>query len=380
MKKIKIIRACTVPQSLSFVTGMIPDLQKKYEVVLLSSPGSEWEQVKSEYDGVRCLQVPMERHISIKNDIVALWCLIVVFCKEKPTMVHSMTPKAGMLCMLAAFIARVPVRVHSFTGLVFPTSHGFKRRVLMATDWLTCFCATHIVPEGEGVKDDLLNNRITRKHLKVLGFGNVKGIDLTHFSRTENVMEQAEPIRKEGITTFISIGRIVRDKGINEMVQAFQRLYTENSSVRLILVGVYEDNLDPISKDTKDIINSCKAIEAVGRQSDVRPWLAASDVAILASYREGFPNVVIEAGAMGLAQIVTNINGAREIIKDGENGVIVPSKDADALYKAMRKLTLDTELRKRLATNARQSISSRFDYRFVRKCLYDFYDEIIQQN
>lgn len=376
MDKPKIIRACTVPQSLGFVTGMLPDLQKKYEVVLLSSSGLEWEEVRRLHPDVKCIEVDMERHISPIKDIKSLWRLWRTFCKEKPKMVHSMTPKAGLLCMLAARMAGVPVRVHTFTGLVFPTSVGLKKKILMATDWLTCACATHIIPEGEGVKNDLLNNGITKKPIKVLGYGNCRGIDLERFDKTPEVMEQAGKLRKKSVCTFIVVGRIVGDKGINELVEAFVKLNKENSATRLILVGCYEDKLDPLKSETLNLIKNCSAIEAVGQQNDVRPWFAAADVAVLASYREGFPNVVIEAGAMGLPQIVTDINGAREIIIEGENGTIIPSKSADALYNAMKHM-LDTDYRDGLANNARKLIASRYEQGFVRKCLCDFYDKIL---
>ena len=376
MSKYKIIRACTVPQSLGFVTGMLPDLQKKYEVVLLSSSGLEWEEVRRLHPDVKCIEVDMERHISPIKDIKSLWRLWRTFCKEKPKMVHSMTPKAGLLCMLAARMAGVPVRVHTFTGLVFPTSVGLKKKILMATDWLTCACATHIIPEGEGVKNDLLNNGITKKPIKVLGYGNCRGIDLERFDKTPEVMEQAGQLRKESICTFIVVGRLVGDKGINELVEAFVKLNKENSDTRLILVGCYEDKLDPLRTETLHLIKNCGAIEAVGQQNDVRPWFAAADVAVLASYREGFPNVVIEAGAMGLPQIVTDINGAREIIIEGENGTVIPPKSVDALYNAMKHM-LDTDYRDGLANNAHKLIASRYEQGFVRKCLCDFYDKIL---
>ncbi|WP_290069813.1 glycosyltransferase, partial [Muribaculum intestinale] len=139
--QIKVIRACTVPQSIGFVVGMIPDLTKEYEVGVLSSPGEEWAMLDKYGDAVKRLEVPMERHISPLRDLRSLWRLVRVFRRERPDMVHSMTPKAGLLCMLAAWITRVPVRVHMFTGLVFPTATGLKRRILMATDRLTCACA-----------------------------------------------------------------------------------------------------------------------------------------------------------------------------------------------------------------------------------------------
>ena len=374
----KILRACTVPQSIGFVVGMIPDLTKEYEVGVLSSPGEEWAMLDKYGDAVKRLEVPMERHISPLRDLRSLWRLVRVFRRERPDMVHSMTPKAGMLCMLAAWITRVPVRVHMFTGLVFPTATGVKRRILMATDRLTCACATHVLPEGEGVKRDLLDNGITRKPIKVLGYGNCRGIDLDRFDPTlSEVQAEAAKLRKPEVFTFIAIGRLVGDKGINELVAAFSRLNRELPATCLILVGPQEKELDPLSPATLLEIESNPAIEAVGNQADVRPWLAAADCHVLASYREGFPNVVIEAGAMGLPQIVTDINGANEIIINGQNGTIIPPKDTEELYAAMHRIAGDSDLRRTQAANARALIASRYEQSYVRRCLYNFYREIL---
>lgn len=376
--QIKVIRACTVPQSIGFVVGMIPDLTKEYEVGVLSSPGEEWAMLDKYGDAVKRLEVPMERHISPLRDLRSLWRLVRVFRRERPDMVHSMTPKAGMLCMLAAWITRVPVRVHMFTGLVFPTATGVKRRILMATDRLTCACATHVLPEGEGVKRDLLDNGITRKPIKVLGYGNCRGIDLDRFDPTlPEIQAEAAKLRKPEVFTFIAIGRLVGDKGINELVAAFSRLNRELPATRLILVGPQEKELDPLSPATLSEIESNPAIEAVGNQADVRPWLAAADCHVLASYREGFPNVVIEAGAMGLPQIVTDINGANEIIINGRNGVIVPPKNADAIHASMSRMATDPAFRSVLAANARPLIASRYEQSYVRRCLKEYYKEIL---
>lgn len=374
----KILRACTVPQSIGFVVGMIPDLTKEYEVGVLSSPGEEWAMLDKYGDAVKRLEVPMERHISPLRDLRSLWRLVRVFRRERPDMVHSMTPKAGLLCMLAAWITRVPVRVHMFTGLVFPTATGLKRRILMATDRLTCACATHVLPEGEGVKRDLLDNGITRKPIKVLGYGNCRGIDLDRFDPTlPEIQAEAAKLRKSKVFTFIAIGRLVGDKGINELVAAFSRLNRELPATCLILVGPQEKELDPLSPATLLEIESNPAIEAVGNQADVRPWLIAADCHVLASYREGFPNVVIEAGAMGLPQIVTDINGANEIIINGRNGVIVPPKNADAIHASMSRMATDPAFRSVLAANARPLIASRYEQSYVRRCLKEYYKEIL---
>lgn len=374
----KLIRAVTASQSIGFFEPIVPDLQAKgYEVVSVSSPGPEVQHLREM--GVKCIEVSMERHISLSKDIVSLWKLIKVFRKEKPDIVHSMTPKAGMLCMLAAWICRVPVRIHTFTGLVWPTASGLKRKILMATDWLTCACATHVIPEGEGVKTDLLSHGITHKPLKMLGYGNVRGIDLEHYARTEEVMRKADKIRVKDVFTFVFVGRIVRDKGINELVAAFKRLQTRVPKTRLILVGEYEDALDPITPEARKDIEDNPCILAVGKLKDVRPWLAASDALVFPSYREGFPNVVIEAGAMGLPSIVTDINGSREIIQDGVNGLIVPSKNEDALLKEMERLVDDSALASYLASHARRLVASRYEQGYVKQCLLDFYSQIIHK-
>ena len=390
----KIIRACTVSMSVGFVEGMLPELMKRYEVVVLSSPGPELESVHQRF-GVGTIAVPMERHISLTRDFKSLMALVKVFRKEKPQMVHSMTPKAGLLCMMAAWLTWVPVRVHTFTGLVFPTSTGLKRKILIATDWLTCACATHIIPEGEGVKNDLLSNGITKKPMRVLGYGNVRGVDMGRFSRRPEVMEKAAQIAQSNqMFTFLFVGRIVGDKGINELVAAFCRLYNGYSGVRLLLVGFFEEELDPVSDETKRAIDECAGIEAVGEKTgdELLAYYAAADCFVFPSYREGFPNTVLEAGAMGLPCIVTDINGSREIIslspalpqREGEklsvrdNGIVIPPKDEEALYAAMRQMMTDETGMRRMASNARKIIAERFEQGFVRKCLYEFYDEILK--
>lgn len=369
----KLIRITTVPQTLNtFCKGLLKELKHEgYEVVALSSPGEELDELVDSED-VRTIAVPMERRISPFNDMKSLWQMYRVMRREKPDMVHSMTPKAGLVTMVAAWLTRVPIRIHTFTGLVFPTSTGLKRRILMFTDWLTCACATHIIPEGEGVKADLLNNKITKKNIRVLGHGNIRGIDLEHFKP----MSHLTPL-EEGVFSFVFVGRLVGDKGINELIAAFSRLNKEYPETRLVLVGPEEEKIDPIKPETKVEIDRNPAIDAVGQQSDVRPFFTSADALVFPSYREGFPNVVIEAGAMGLPSIVTDINGSREIIIDGENGMIVPSKDAEALYQAMKHFVENLEDVKRMAENARPLIASRYEQSYVRQCLKDFYKECI---
>ena len=369
MRMLKIVRAATVPQSLNaFCKGLLRELNEVYEVVAVSSPGEEMRDI-AEREGVRTVGVAMERHMSPWKDLRSLWSMVRVFREERPHMVHSMTPKAGLICMMAAWLVRVPVRVHTFTGLVWPTATGMKRRILMLTDWLTCACATHIVPEGEGVKNDLLTHHITRKPIKVLGHGNVRGIDLDYWRRDETVPAGDERF------TFVFVGRIVKDKGMHELALAMRRLA---GKCRLVLVGAFEDDLDPISPDDKAFFQDSPDVELVGAQRDVRPFYAQAHALVFPSYREGFPNVVIEAGAMGLPSIVTDINGSREIVADGENGLVIAPRDANALHDAMKRFIDDRDLVARLAQKARPMVAARYEQGYVRQCLKDFYKEILK--
>lgn len=367
---LKIVRAATLGTSLNtFCEGLLAELTEDgYEVIALSSPDADLDEL-GKREGVRTIGIRMERRISPWKDFVSLMKIIRSLKRENPDMVHSMTPKAGLLCMMAARWCGVPVRIHTFTGLVWPTATGLSRQILMMTDKITCACATHIIPEGEGVKRDL-QRCITQKPMRVLGYGNVKGIDLDYWKRTTK-KEGGQPF------TFVFVGRIVRDKGMNELVSAFVRLHKECVDTRLVLVGRFEENLDPIFPETKHLIESSGGIEAVGEQKDVRLFYEQSDVLVFPSYREGFPNVVIEAGAMELPSIVTDINGSREIIENGKNGVIVPPRDEQALFDAMKWMIEHPEERKAMAANARPMVASRYEQNYVRQCLKDYYKKIL---
>lgn len=374
--KKKIIRAVTVSQSLDFCREVMIKMRAMgYDMMAVTSPGPELDELR-DVDGFHCVAVPMERHISIVRDLKSLIKMIRVFRKEKPQVVHSMTPKAGMICMVAAWLTRVPVRIHTFTGLVWPTATGMKRKLLMMTDWLTCACATHVIPEGQGVLNDLKNGGITKKPMKVLGYGNVKGVDMERFSPARFVVTKIPDV-----FTFVFVGRIVSDKGINELVEAFVKLHDKHKNTRLVLVGNYEHNLDPVSDKTRQLIDTNDGIEVCGAKygDDLLQMYVDADCFVMPSYREGFPNTVLEAGAMGLPSIVTDINGSREIIENEKNGLIVPAKDANALYVAMERMLIDAAVRSTMKQNARQMIKSRFEKNFVQNCQIGFYKSIEQQ-
>lgn len=364
-RRYKIFRISTVPTSMNnFCKGFLAQLSKEYDVVAISSAGNALKEIE-ERENIRTIPIRMERRISIFRDFISLITLVKLFMNEKPDLIHSMTPKAGLLSMVAGFLTRVPIRIHTFTGLVFPTKKGFVKYILILMDKITCWCATYINPEGEGVKTDL--KRITNKPLHIIGNGNVRGVDMNYYSQKESLLKLSKSLREDNTKIFCYVGRIVHDKGINELVEAFSKLVKEFSNIKLFLIGDYEDKIDPILPITRQRIEQIREIEFCGYQNDVRPWLLASDYFVLPSYREGFPNSVLEAGAMGLPCIVTNINGSNEIIENGINGEIVEPKDAEQLYRKMREWLLNPEKVEEMAKNARGIVESKFE----QQCLWD---------
>jgi glycosyltransferase involved in cell wall biosynthesis len=379
LQKPKVIRTATVALSLDYLLkGQLAFLNNHYEVVAVSGQDAHLENV-AQREGVRTINVEMQRAIRPLQDLVSLWKLFLLFKKEKPQIVHSITPKAGLLSMLAAKMAGVPVRIHTFTGLIFPSKKGVLQQLLIAMDRLLCWAATTVIPEGNGVKNDLITYKITSKSLVVLANGNVNGIDTHYFSPEVIPAKEKENLRKAlqlepSDFVYVFVGRLVGDKGINELVAAFKNL--SNADVKLLLVGPYEKELDALKAATLQEIEQNKNILTVGFQQDVRAYFAISDALIFPSYREGSPNVVMQAGAMGLPSIVTNINGCNEIITEGVNGTIIPVKDAEAIYIAMKKMINEVDFRSHLQYNARQIIVSRYEQKVVWEAILAEYKSI----
>lgn len=360
----KLLRITTSSVSLDLLLkGQLSFLNQYYEVVGVAS-GKEGLQKVEEREGIRTVEVKMHRNINLFGDILSFWKMIRVVARERPFMIHANTPKGSLLGMIAGWWCRVPHRIYTVTGLRFETAHGPFRRLLIGMERLTCACATKVIPEGEGVRQTLIRERITRKPLTVILNGNINGVDMEHFRRSEEIYEQATRLKSK-VFSFCFVGRLVRDKGIRELVHAFARLHEVHPDTRLFLVGPLEQDLDPLDKATLDLMNSSPGIVCTGYQSDIRPFLAASDVFVFPSYREGFPNVVMQAGAMGLPAIVTDISGSNEIILDGKNGMIIPPRDQQALFESMRYAMENKEMMAEMAANARPLIQSRYEQQMV---------------
>jgi len=362
----KIIRVAAAPMSLDILLrGQLQFLNNYYEVVGVASPDKEIHKKISEREGIRTIELNIERRISLLKDLKALINLYILFRKEKPDIVHSLTPKAGLLSMIAALIAKVPVRIHTFTGLIFPWKKGYMCKLLKTMDQLTCIAATDVIPEGEGVRKELINNCKTNKLSKVLAYGNINGVDVEYFKPIPKISDDT-------VTRFVFVGRIVRDKGIEELKAAFERL----DKAELVLVGPFEQDIDPLSDNCYEWVSRGNGVTNVGFKDDIRPYLASADVFVFPSHREGFPNTPLQAGSMGLPTIATDICGCNEIIIDGVTGLLIEPHNADQLYEAMRSLAEDATLRKKMGLNARQHIVEKFSHKIVWNALLEFYQNV----
>lgn len=240
--------------------------------------------------------------------------------KERPYIVHSHTPKAGIIAMLSSYIARVPLRLHTVAGLPLMDAEGAKRNLLNLVEKWTYKFATKVYPKSKGLYDFILIEKLTsQRKLQIIGNGSSNGIDTAHFVPSLYPVEQNLELSSVlNITAdsfvFVFVGRLVGDKGINELVKAYVHLKKAFpiKEITLLLVGPFEQELDHLDPTTLQEIERNPSIISVGYQQDVRPYFTMSDALVFPSYREGFPNVVMQAGAMGLPSIVTDINGCNK--------------------------------------------------------------------
>ena len=376
----KLIRVTTSDISLFLLLrGQLKFLNNYFEVVGLSSDTGLLHKVEKR-EGIRVIELAMRREISIMRDLLCLWHMYRIFKKEKPYIVHTNTPKGSLLSMMAALAARVPHRIYTVTGLRYQGARGMGRFVLMTMERLTCLCANKVIPEGEGVKRTLIADGITRKPLKVIHNGNINGIN-THIFTPEGRLTQGEDVRRrlgidEDEFAFVFIGRIVKDKGMDELAEAMNRLLKINKKCKLILVGWFEREQGTIAEEHENFFRNNDNVSYVGYKKDVRPYLMAADALVFPSYREGFPRVVLEAGAMGLPSIVTDINGCNEIIENGKNGIIIPPQNTDKLYEAMLYFIDRRDETTQMASQARAIIQQRYEHEDVVEALLEMYNNL----
>lgn len=383
---VRLVRIMTVPLSIEYILrGQLAYFrEQQFEVHSVSADGPERESV-IDREKVTHTIIPFTRKITPFQDLYCLIMLIRFLIRIKPHIVHTQTPKAGLLGMIAAWICGVPVRIHTVGGMPLMEATGVKRKILTYAEKLTYACAHQVWPNSNSLRDFIVQDlKVNPNKLVVIGHGSSNGIDTEKFKRTPALMAEATALRQHhGVepqdVAFCFVGRLVRDKGIQELAEAFTRLSQRYPSVKLFLLGHFEDELDPISDQHKKLINKNPAIIATGFSTRVPLYMAASDIFVFPTYREGFPNVVLQACAMELPSIVTNINGCNEIIQHQKNGLIIEPKDVDALYASMEKLLTDSVLRQSLAEQSRADVVRLFDQQIFWNNLKQAYFTLLQE-
>lgn len=376
LKKPKFYITTTVARSLWFFSGQANVWQNKFDVCAVAAEKENLISFAKE-EGIGYKYIPMRRDISLISDVICLIRFVILFLKEKPTFVHGNTPKASMLSMLAAWLTCRPVRIYMCHGLRYETTTGMLLKVLKVMEWISCHCATQVIGVSQGVVDKLVAEGLCHKHkIKIVGYGTAGGIDVVKFSRS--VIVNCQDVREslnipKDAFVFCFVGRIVKDKGINELVEAFDKLTQINTHVYLLLIGSDQGEIDPISLPTIDVINANERIFSLGRQDDVRPYIAASNALVLPSYREGVGQVILEANALDVPCIATDIIGPRDVIEPMVNGELVKPRSVDALFEKMRDWTEHPDKVADMAKLSRAFVEARYEQGKVREAYYNEY-------
>lgn len=349
----KLIRITTVPMALRYLLpGQMRFMSENgFDVLMISADGKELNEV-IEHEQCRHIIVPMTRKITPFHDLSCLFRLIKIFRKERPDIVHTHTPKAGLLGMIAARLCGVRIRIHTVAGLPMMVEKGFKYRLLKFTERLTSAAATQVWPNSNSLQEYIIRHRLANpKKLRVIGKGSTNGIDLDDFNREgldENTILTAKAVLRYSPTLkyLLYAGRLVADKGLVELMHVFFTLRKENSFLRLILVGDFENSLDPLPADILHEIESDPSVIRISWTNDVKYYMHLAGFFIFPSHREGFPNVLLQAGAMELPILCSRIPGNTDLVNDQETGLIFETgNERHMVEQARYAFTHSQELR-----------------------------------
>jgi glycosyltransferase involved in cell wall biosynthesis len=369
----KLVILTTVPLSLAtLVKGQPKYLSQFFDVSLISSNDTINSDIEA-YEGISVNTIDMTREITPFRDLKALFQIYVYLLKNRPDIIYSITPKAGLLGMIASFLARVPIRIHNIVGMPLIEASGNKKRVLKVIEKITYFFSTNLFCNSYGLKEYIQQNNFTKKEIKVVANGSINGID-TEFFRDNFTQTQKDELRdslniQKDDFVLLFIGRVVKDKGIDELIQAFSILDKEVTNLKLLIVGDFEEHLNPIKSKNIEIMKNNQNIIQVGFQKDIRLYLGISNLFVLPSYREGLPNSLLEAGSFGIPLLATDINGCNEIIIDKENGILIKPKSIKSLVDNITLLLENKQLYNKIKGNIRNSIQTRYNQMFFWRSL-----------
>jgi glycosyltransferase involved in cell wall biosynthesis len=380
-----LIRITTVPMAFKVLLAGQPRFMSEngFNVIMISADGKEAADLEKE-EGCPHVVVPMTRRITPIRDLVSFFKLRSAISKYKPDIVHTHTPKAGLLGMLAARSLGVKIRIHTVGGLPLIIEKGFKRRLLMFTERLTYWGATEVWPNSRSMMNFIIDEKLAKPaKLAVIDNGSTNGIDLRKFSRKNldpAVLEKImHALPKEGGLKILCVGRMVKDKGIEELISVFLQLQ-KNYSLQLILVGPFEAHLDPLSPETLDDIINNPAITHITWSDSIEYYMAIADIFVHPSHREGFPNVILQAGAMHLPVICSNIPGNADIIQNNKTGLMFEVKNEVALYNRLKFAIENKETTEKIAQALYDEVTQLYNRKRIHEVILDTYNRLLTKH
>ena len=382
---IPLVHVINAPFSLHFIAGQIGFMaERRFATSVITSPGEHLEAF-GQREGVAVYGIEMPRRITPLRDLVALARMYRRFRRIRPMIVHAHTPKGGLLGMIAAWLARVPVRIYHIRGLPFVTATGMLRAILWATERTACSLAHRVLCVSHSVREVAIDSGVCKAgnvHVLLAGSGN--GVDAVGRFNPDRWSHAREDVRRrhaipQDALVIGFIGRLVRDKGLAELVAAWRTLRDEFPQLRLLIVGGFETR-DPVPPDVRAALCTDPRIHMVGWDSNTPPYYKAMDVFALPSYREGFSNVLLEASSMALPVVTTRIPGCTDAVRDGATGALVEVGDVSSLTSALRLYLGDAELRQRTGRTGREHVLLHFRREAIWEALYDEYDRLLREN
>lgn len=366
----------TVPMAVSaFLRLHIERLSVDHDIFVVSNFGNE---PLPEGDGVTYFNVPLARDISPLADLKALWVLVRLFRSQRFDVVHSVTPKAGLLGMLAARLAGVPVRVHWFTGQVWVTRQGLGRSILKSADRVIAGAASHLLADSPSQRDFLVEEQVCRAGtIEVIGDGSICGVDGQRFRPDPDA--RARVRATHGIpgdaTVVLFLGRLNADKGLREMAQAMVELDGRFTDLHWLIVGPDEGGMVEHIRTVAGSLGQRLHFQGFTREPEA--YMAAADLFCLPSYREGFGSSVLEAAAAGIPSVATRIYGLTDAVADGVSGLLVPPARVPELVSALTRLIEDASVRQTMGQAARERALQRFSRERIVEGLSEFYARVL---
>jgi len=371
--------------AVGYLQGQLEYFQNKgFDVTVLSPKRrkGEWEVPRPE--GISFIDVPMVQEIAPLRDLASLWRLWRMMRALRPAVSNVGTHKAGLLGGLAAWLNRVPCRFYTLHGLRFETTKALKRRILIYAERIACRCAHRVLCVSQSVRDKAIACGLAnRERMVVLGSGSCNGVDASRFAVTPETMRRAAELRSQlGIPAdapvVAFIGRLTRDKGIPELMEAFLLLDKQFPDLRLLLVGCFQ-NGDPLPVETRRCVETHPRVIFAGAVQDTAAYYAIADVVVLPSHREGLPMVVLEAHAAGKPVVGASATGIVDIVVDGETGLLFPAGDVPALAEAMARLITDKGLARKLGLAGQEQAKRKFRQEQIWQALHREYLQILQR-